>query len=556
MSLVDAQQRTMLFLIADTGAGHRSAANAIRNAIKLISQQEQTEWLARHSGDMLALVSLSAHGVRELPPPTYRIEIVDVFEEYSRFPLREVVKLYGPTIRYNPRLYSELFRSTNREKMAVAFNSVTAPLIFNGLLRLLTTVQPDIVVSIHPMLNFITVRVLRKLGLNIPFITVVTDLVSVHRFWFVPGVDACIVPTEQAKQLCLQRGLDAKCVHMLGMPIDPAFAAPVDHKDALRQKLGLKPNLPVVLLVGGGDGAGGLLAAVRAISRAHLPVQLLVVTGRNKRLYASLQRMHAKLHVPAHVFGFVQNMPEMMRASDVIVTKAGPGTISEALACHLPIVLSGYVPGQEEGNVDYVVDSGMGMLALNARTLIDSLRRLLKPGSSTLVRCLENAQRISRPSASFDIARCLLSFLPALGEEGCWTSDYWQYQRRKMTVRLRSAMRIRPLPRVLAMRLRSVMHIHRPLPNMLPMRLRSAMRIRPLPRVLPMRLQSVMHIHRPLPNMLPMRLRSAMRIRRSLRQGRISVWLLRRSVMRRFPLLRPRTRDLSQHLPQSADQNH
>jgi 1,2-diacylglycerol 3-beta-galactosyltransferase len=503
-SLVDAKQRTILFLIADTGAGHRSAANAIKNAIRLISQQEQAEWLACRSGETLASAQAPlADAAAELQPPTYRIEIVDVFEEYSRFPLREAVKLYGPTIRYNPRLYGEVFRRSNREKTVVAVDSIATPLIFNGLLRLLTTVQPDIVVSIHPMLNFITVRVLRELGLKIPFITVVTDLVSVHCAWFAPSVDACIVPTEQAKRLSLQHGLDSKRVHMLGMPIDPAFAAEVDHKEILQQKLELKPELPVVLLVGGGDGAGGLLAAVRAISQARLPVQLLVVTGRNKRLYASLQRIRAKLHVPAQIFGFVQNMPEMMHTADVIVTKAGPGTISEALACHLPIVLSGYVPGQEEGNIDYVVDSGVGMLALNARTLVDSLRHLLKPGSSALLDCLENAQRISRPGASFDIAHCLISFLPAHGEPSIWVSGRWQRQRRKMTGRLRSAMRIRPLPKV-----------------------------------------------------LPARLRSAMRIRRPLHQGTVSARFLRRSMIRRFPLLKSRTRDLSQHLPQSVDQSH
>jgi 1,2-diacylglycerol 3-beta-galactosyltransferase len=505
---VDATQRTILFLIADTGAGHRSAANAIRNAIRLISQQEQAEWLARHSGEtvLASVQARSASVTTELPPPppTYRIEIVDVFEEYSRFPLREAVKLYGPTIRYNPRLYGEVFRRSNREKAVRTINSIGTPLIFNGLLRLFTTVQPDIVVSIHPWLNSITVRALRELGLKIPFITVVTDLVSLHYSWFTPNVDACIVPTEQAKQLYLQRGLDHKRVHMLGMPIDPAFATPVDRKEVLQQKLGLKPDLPVVLLVGGGDGAGGLLAAVRAISQAHLPVQLLVVTGRNKRLYASLQRMRAKLHVPAQIFGFVQNMPEMMHASDVIVTKAGPGTISEALACHLPIVLSGYVPGQEEGNIDYVVDSGVGMLAFNARSLVDSLRHLLRPGSPELLRCLENAQRISRPGASFDIAHSLLGFLPARGEQSIWVSGHWQHQRRRMTGRLRSAMRIRPLPKAA----------------------------------------------------LSARLRSAMRIRRPLHQGTLPVRFLRRSVIRRFLLLKPRTRDLSQHLPQSVDQNH
>src|SRR5579859_6363324 len=139
--------RTLLFLIADTGAGHRSAANAIRNAINLISQKEQEEWLAQHAHRQDADGDEAVLETEPAPPPTYRIEIVDVFEEYSRFPLREAVKLYGPTIRYNPRLYGEVFRRSNREKTVVAVDSIATPLIFNGLLRLLTTVQPDIVVS-------------------------------------------------------------------------------------------------------------------------------------------------------------------------------------------------------------------------------------------------------------------------------------------------------------------------------------------------------------------------------------------------------------------------
>src|SRR5947199_1503758 len=199
---------------------------------------------------------------------------------------------------------------------------------------------------------------------------------------------------------------------MLGMPIDPKFTRPVESKKELQLRFGLKPDVPVVLLVGGGDGAGGLQTAVRAISQARLPVQLLVVTGRNKRLYAHLQRTRAQLHVPAKIFGFVQNMPEFMHAADVIITKAGPGTICEALACQLPIILSGYVPGQEEGNVEFVVNNHVGTLAQSPIELVDTLRGLLKPGSSELRQQLQNAKRLSRPSASFDIARCILGFLP------------------------------------------------------------------------------------------------------------------------------------------------
>ncbi len=455
---MNATQRTILFLIADTGAGHRSAANAINNAITLLAKQQQQEWQARLDAQS-PVEPAGVQGILVAPtatvtqPPTYRVEIVDVFEEYSRFPLREAVKLYGPTIRYNPKLYGEVFKQSNSDTAVTAVKTLATPLVLNGLLRLITGVQPDVIVSIHPMLNHITVRALRELRLPIPFITVVTDLISIHHTWFTPGADRYIVPTERAKQLAVERGLDAERVSMLGMPIDPKYTLPVGKKADLQRKLGLAVGIPTILLVGGGDGAGGLQKAVRAISRAHLPVQLLVVTGRNRRLYTHLQRTRASLHVPAKILGFVQNMPELMHASDVIITKAGPGTICEALACDLPVILSGYVPGQEEGNIDYVVKNEVGVLALDAPTLIDALRLLIRPGSPELRRQQENAKRISRPRASFDIAQCILSYLPAVEKAGVWQSQNWQSRRLTMSSRLKSAIRIRRLRRRLPMTL-------------------------------------------------------------------------------------------------------
>ncbi len=408
-------QRTILFLIADTGAGHRSAANAIRNAITLLAQKRQEERLIQEQAGVEEPKSASAQA-------GYRIEIVDVFEEYSRFPLREAIKLYGPAIRFRPKLYGRIYQFSNQAQRFSAMKRVSTPLVYNGLVRLIKSVKPDIIVSVHPLLNHVTIRILQDLDVHIPFITVVTDLVSAHHAWFAPGADAYIVPTTYARDLALKQGMDPQRVHLMGMPIDPKFTLPFESKQELQRKLGLKPDLPVVLMVGGGEGAMGLRSAVHAISQARLAVQLLTVAGRNKRLYVELQRMRSSLHVPAKVFGFVHNMQEMMHASDVIVTKAGPGTICEALACNLPIILSGYVPGQEEGNVTYVEENKVGMLAYDSVELINILRRLLKPGSELLRQELESAKRISRPGASFEIANCILGFLPPEGTPSVWKS--------------------------------------------------------------------------------------------------------------------------------------
>src|SRR5260370_19983328 len=161
----------------------------MRKAFLLSSSQEQEEWRTRkQNGSDEGPLFLQS-------PPTYRIEIVDVFEEYSRFPLREAVKLYGPAIRYNPKMYGRVFRLSNKYRSLTAVQTVASPLIHNGLLRLITSVQPDVIVSIHPLLNQFTLKALQDLHLHIPFITVVTDLVNLHYSYFALGPDAYLVQT-------------------------------------------------------------------------------------------------------------------------------------------------------------------------------------------------------------------------------------------------------------------------------------------------------------------------------------------------------------------------
>jgi 1,2-diacylglycerol 3-beta-galactosyltransferase len=398
-------QRCILFLISDTGGGHRSAALAIANAIRLKSAGRSPAEGADASAGQV------------------RIEIVEAFEECSRLPLRGLARLYGPASRYTPKLYGLLFYLSNQPGRIIALQRLLSPLMLKGLEQLFCRLQPDVIVSVHPLLNYVTVEALRRLGRQVPFIVVVTDLISAHEAWFTEGVTAYAVPTEEVREHCLRRGLAAERVHLLGMPIDPRFILPTGSRDELRAKLGLAADRPVVLLVGGGEGSGGLRRAVAAISRARLPVQLLVVTGRNRLLFAQLQREQRSWQMPAKVMGFVHNMHELMHAADVIVTKAGPGTICEALACHLPIILSGYVPGQEEGNVDFVERNNVGVLAREPEQLVEALRRLLEPDSPLLQRQIENARLLSRPHAAFAIADLILSHLPQGEQRGPWESS-------------------------------------------------------------------------------------------------------------------------------------
>src|SRR5262249_11107974 len=223
------RQRTVLFLLADTGAGHRSAANAIVAAMRAADE------------------------------PAGRRGLGDAIRECGRFPSRDGVCLYGPATKYRPQLFGRFFHLTNTPERVAAARRVCLPFLGPGLRDLIARVRPDAIVSVHPMFNQAVPPVLRALGAPIPLVGVITDLFTIHHAWVAPGVDAWVAPSEVGRRFLLDCGVPDGCIHLLGLPIDPAFAEkPACSRAERRVALGLAPALPVVLLVGGGEGVGGL----------------------------------------------------------------------------------------------------------------------------------------------------------------------------------------------------------------------------------------------------------------------------------------------------------
>jgi predicted glycosyltransferase len=181
-------------------------------------------------------------------------------------------------------------------------------------------------------------------------------------------------------------------------------------------------------VVGGGEGVGKVYKIARAIAKAHLNAQIVLVAGRNKRLRRRLEKV--TWEIPTTVFGFVTNMPELMGASDVIVTKAGPGTISEALITGLPILLSGFIPGQEEGNVEYVIDRGVGTWAEKPQLIASTLARWLQPENKTLIQMAQKAQKLGRPQAALDIAAEIYSLAQASSSSPVHHLDSQRFNRK------------------------------------------------------------------------------------------------------------------------------
>jgi len=378
-------RKKLLILMSNTGGGHRSVAEAI------------------------------AEATTDLYGDVVQTEIVDALAHHTPFPLNRVDRLYAPVVGHAPWLWQLLWRLTDSPRRARRFFAALRPWVGPTWRRLFLASQPDAVVSVHPALNHLGVWTLRQMGWQIPFVTVVTDLVRAHPFWLCPEVDLCLTPTKAARQDAVRAGVPPEKTQVTGLPVSLKFCQGRPDKQLARARLGLCPERAVVLLMGGGEGVGRLYKVARAVAEARLPAQMVVITGRNETLRRRLAA--TGWEIPARIVGFVANVPQWMAAADVLVTKAGPGVISEAFVAGLPLVLSGAIPGQEVPNVDYVVARGAGIAETDPVRIAAWLAQRLRPGDEMLAHMAAAARRLARPEAAVRVARQVAALLPGCPQE-------------------------------------------------------------------------------------------------------------------------------------------
>lgn len=249
---------------------------------------------------------------------------------------------------------------------------------------------------------------------RVPVVTVVTDLNSAHASWFNPEVDALFVPSPDLHKLALDCKVPEERLHLCGLPVREGFwsiAPPLSRKDAQKQLELPAVHYPgVVLVMGGGEGFGKLYEVAVAIGRKLAQLrfgQLIVVCGRNDEVRRQLSEVdwEGTMYKPI-LLGFVTNVDVYMSAADLLVTKAGPGSIAEAMIKGLPCLLTSFIPGQEEGNVRFVTDGGAGEYVSEAEPtrVADTIGKWLKD-PERMRQMSESARGLARPDATLEIAR-------------------------------------------------------------------------------------------------------------------------------------------------------
>lgn len=364
----------ILFLFSDTGGGHRSAATAIIEAINLEFPQQ------------------------------YSTEMVDFFLDYAPPPLNFAGPTY-PAMSRAKWLWGTGYKLLDNKNRMDAIYDFLWPYVRRAADRLLTDHPCDVIVSVHSMVNSpILHSPLRKA----PYITVVVDLVTAPTAWYQPEADLMILPTKDAYEKGVLLGMDPQKMKLVGMPVADRYCHNLGTRKSIRKRLDWDPDLPVILLLGGGEGMGMLEENAYALDDARVPGMLTIVCGKNKKLRTRLEAYN--WHLPVKIYGFVNQLEYFMQASNMIITKAGPNSICESYLSGLPIILSSHVPGQEEGNVHDVVNSGAGVWAPSSQRVVKIVSHWLQD-SDELKKVARASHDQGRPHAARNIARLITSYI-------------------------------------------------------------------------------------------------------------------------------------------------
>jgi 1,2-diacylglycerol 3-beta-galactosyltransferase len=370
-----ADRKKVLILTADAGFGHRSAAIAVAAALEEKFAEDLT------------------------------VEIVNPLDD-KRVPtfLRESQTDYTKWVRNVPELYQLGYEASDSLLPTTLLENSLVVLMIDAMRGVLEHSQPDVILTTYPLYQSTLTTLFHSKRYKVPLFTSITDLSTVHRMWFHKRVDGCLVPNSLVADLATSCGIDPGKVTITGIPVHPNVVRESRDKNEVRKELGWTPEIPTILAVGS-KRVERLVDTLNIINHYGGKIQLAVVAGKDERLLHEINQF--EWHIPTHIYDFVENMPALMHAADMIICKAGGLIVTESLACGLPMILIDIIPGQETGNAEYVTALGAADLAETPVAVLEHIDHLLMNDHLLLKQRAKNASKIGQPNSAYKVATIL-----------------------------------------------------------------------------------------------------------------------------------------------------
>ncbi len=380
--------KRVLILSASAGAGHVRAADAL-------------------------MKDFAAHPA--VAGPGGEVQHWDILK-YTSAVFRTIYsKVYLDLINRAPWVLGMVYRRTDKpwkEGITQAFEKFNA----GPFVKAFRAFRPDLVVCTHftppNIISWLNTRQKAALGGGgqiFPAI-VVTDL-DLHAMWLTRSYGRYFVALEETKVYLERMGIDREKVIVSGIPVDPVFRVEKE-KGEVRRSLGLEPGLFTILISAGGFGVGPVELLLAELLTMRVPAQVVAIAGRSEELAAKLEKIAKRAmahhaHVKIYPVGFTRQMDDYMAAADLLISKPGGLTTSEAMARGLPMCVVNPIPGQEERNSDHLLEAGVAIKCNNPPTLGWKIERLIRD-PETLAAMRANARAFGKPYAGQTIVRELL----------------------------------------------------------------------------------------------------------------------------------------------------
>lgn len=381
-------QPRILVLSASVGAGHLRAAQAVELALR------QTV-------------------------PEAEVRNIDVLE-FTNAGFRQVYgKLYLDLVNKAPHVLGYFYDRMDRpsksgknrgDRLRMAVERIN----LKPFIKFLNAEPPDLVINTHFLPASIIARLRKRRKLDLPQTIVTTDF-ETHRMWVNQPCERYFTATEEGAANLHAWGVPAEDICATGIPIHPVFSEPKPREQCLARQ-GLIGDRPVVLQLAGGFGVGPVEQIYRALLSIQVPLEIVVVAGRNEK---SRQKLAAICETGPHrckIIGFTDQIDELMAAADLVVSKPGGLTTSETLARGAAMVVVNPIPGQESRNSDFLLENGAAIKVNNLSTLSFKLNQLMAD-PSRLKQLRANARAIARPRAAFDVVEQSLAMISAAVEQ-------------------------------------------------------------------------------------------------------------------------------------------
>jgi len=364
--------KNILIFSVSIGAGHNSAARSLEEEIKSKIHDSKTK-------------------------------IIDTFDYINPILHKVVLGSYMETLKFNPHVWGYLYRQAEDGERIVDLGQILNKLLSHRLHQLIDEFRPDAIICTHAFPAGMISVLKEKTGLKVPVFVVLTDF-TVHAFWIHPYIDYYIIPSDKLIHESILKGMNREKIKPFGIPIKKDFRLVLDKK-AAKRKIGLDER-KTILVMGGGLGLGAVKDTVKTLLNTVEGIQIVAVTGKNQKLFAKLQELE---NAPKnlHVFGYVDNVMELMTAADLIITKPGGLTTAEVLAKGLPMVIVDPLPGQEDRNTEFLLNWGVAVKA-RQHALLPTLISQLFSCDLRMHQMKEMASYLAKPWAARDIIEFIM----------------------------------------------------------------------------------------------------------------------------------------------------